>query len=53
MILRPYQQEVVKAVVDSIVGNKGLCFSVEISRQGGKQSALSPSRSLINDVVHS
>ncbi len=36
MILRPYQQEVAKAVVDSIISNKGLTFSVEIARQGGK-----------------
>jgi hypothetical protein len=36
MILRPYQQEVAKAIFDSIVNSKGLTFSVEIARQGGK-----------------
>jgi len=36
MKLRPYQQEVAKAVVDSVRNNKGLTFSVEIARQGGK-----------------
>ena len=36
MILRPYQQEVAKAIFDSIVNGKGLTFSVEIARQGGK-----------------
>lgn len=34
--LRPYQQEVWDAVVDSIEGQRGLSFSVEIARQGGK-----------------
>lgn len=36
MLLRPYQQEVVNAVIDSVEANKGLTLSVEISRQGGK-----------------
>jgi len=36
MKLRPYQQEVAKTVLDSVQGNKGLTFSVEIARQGGK-----------------
>jgi hypothetical protein len=36
MILRPYQQEVASAIFDSIVNSKGLTFSVEIARQGGK-----------------
>jgi hypothetical protein len=36
MKLRPYQAEVSRAIVDSIQGNKGLTFSVEIARQGGK-----------------
>ncbi len=36
MKLRPYQQEVAKAVVDSIRSGKGLTFSVEMARQGGK-----------------
>lgn len=34
--LRPYQREVALAVLDSIFGRKGLTFSVEIARQGGK-----------------
>ena len=36
MKLRPYQQEVARAVVDSIQNYKGLTLSVEIARQGGK-----------------
>lgn len=36
MKLRPYQQEVAKAVMDSIWQGKGLTFSVEMARQGGK-----------------
>jgi len=36
MKLRPYQQEVARAVGDSVRNNKGLTFSVEIARQGGK-----------------
>lgn len=36
MKLRPYQQEVAKAVLDSIQNSKGLTLSVEIARQGGK-----------------
>ena len=36
MKLRPYQQEVVRAVIDSIQLSKGLTISVEIARQGGK-----------------
>ena len=36
MKLRPYQAEVARAVVESIQGNLGLTFSVEIARQGGK-----------------
>ncbi len=34
--LRPYQQEVALAVLDSVFGRKGLTFSVEVARQGGK-----------------
>jgi len=34
--LRPYQQEVARAVLKSILGHKGLTFSVEMSRQAGK-----------------
>ncbi len=36
MRLRPYQQEVAKVVVESIIAQKGLTLSVEMSRQGGK-----------------
>jgi len=36
MKLRPYQQEVAKAALNSIQSHKGLTFSVEIARQGGK-----------------
>ena len=34
--LRPYQREIALAVLDSVFGRKGLTFSVEIARQGGK-----------------
>ena len=34
--LRPYQQEVALAILDSVFGKKGLTFSVEMARQGGK-----------------
>ena len=34
--LRPYQLEVARAVADSAVHRRGLTFSVEIARQGGK-----------------
>src|SRR5512136_3355624 len=36
MTLRPYQLEVARAVADSVLNRKGLTFSVEIARQGGK-----------------
>ena len=36
MKLYPYQQEVARAILESIQGNRGLTFSVEIARQGGK-----------------
>jgi hypothetical protein len=36
MKLRPYQQEVARAVLDSIQNRRGLTLSVEIARQGGK-----------------
>jgi len=36
MKLRPYQQEVARAVLASIQNSKGLTLSVEIARQGGK-----------------
>lgn len=34
--LRPYQWEILQAVEDSVFNRKGLTFSVEIARQGGK-----------------
>ena len=34
--LRPYQLEVARAIADSVLQRKGLTFSVEIARQGGK-----------------
>ncbi len=34
--LRPYQKEVALAILDSVFNKKGLTFSVEIARQGGK-----------------
>ena len=34
--LRPYQQEVALAILGSVFGKRGLTFSVEIARQGGK-----------------
>ncbi|MGB2854767.1 MAG: hypothetical protein WBC55_09995 [Dehalococcoidia bacterium] len=34
--LRPYQIEVVRAILDSVLNRRGLTFSVEIARQGGK-----------------
>jgi hypothetical protein len=36
IVLRPYQMEVAKAVTDSVLNRKGMTFSVEIARQGGK-----------------
>ena len=34
--LRPYQIEVGRAIIDSVLNRRGLTFSVEIARQGGK-----------------
>jgi hypothetical protein len=34
--LRPYQREVASAILDSVLKQKGLTFSVEMARQGGK-----------------
>ena len=34
--LRPYQVEVGRAVLDSVLHRRGLTFSVEVARQGGK-----------------
>jgi hypothetical protein len=35
-MLRPYQVEPGRAVLDSVMNRRGLTFSVEIARQGGK-----------------
>ena len=37
--LRPYQLEPARAIVDSIVNQRGLTFTVEMSRQAGKNEA--------------
>jgi hypothetical protein len=34
--LRPYQTEITLAILDGVSNKKGLTFSVEIARQGGK-----------------
>ena len=34
--LRPYQVEIGRRILDSVIHRKGLIFSVEIARQGGK-----------------
>ena len=34
--LRPYQGEIFKAALDSVWNRRGLTFTVEIARQGGK-----------------
>ena len=34
--LRPYQQEVARAILGSVFAGQGLTYSVEIARQGGK-----------------
>ncbi|MEX2159559.1 MAG: hypothetical protein WEB04_09185 [Dehalococcoidia bacterium] len=34
--LRPYQIEAGRAILDSVLRNRGLSFSIEIARQGGK-----------------
>jgi len=36
MELRPYQRQIAKAVVESVIAHDGFTFSVEIARQGGK-----------------
>ena len=36
MNLRPYQTDIARAVLESIENRRGLTFSVEIARQGGK-----------------
>ncbi|MCR4394021.1 MAG: hypothetical protein NUV31_06610, partial [Dehalococcoidales bacterium] len=34
--LRPYQIEIARAVLESVLNKQGLTFTVEIARQGGK-----------------
>ncbi len=34
--LRPYQREAMHAIIDSVLRRRGLTFTVEIARQGGK-----------------
>ncbi|MBI4337031.1 MAG: hypothetical protein HY683_04290 [Chloroflexi bacterium] len=36
VLLRPYQAEVGRAVLDSVLRHRGLTFTVEVARQGGK-----------------
>ena len=35
-VLYPFQREVLNSIMDSVVNRRGLTFSVEIARQGGK-----------------
>ena len=35
-VLRPYQVQVGRAVLDSVIHRRGLTFTVEVARQGGK-----------------
>ena len=37
--LRPYQAEIVHAILDSVLNHRGLTFTISISRQGGKNEA--------------
>jgi len=50
-MLRPYQQDVARAVLESIQQEKGLTFSVEIARQGGKNE-LSPAPGIVIDYAY-
>jgi hypothetical protein len=49
--LRPYQTEAAKAIVEIVVRRRGLTFSVEIARQGGKNE-LSARIELLLLVTH-
>jgi len=42
--LRPYQTEAGRAILDSVLHGRGLSFSVEIARQGGRTSYRRSSR---------
>jgi hypothetical protein len=48
--LRPYQREVMTAIYDSICNKKGLTFSVEIARQGGKNELSSQLEMLLLSI---
>lgn len=49
--LHPYQREIGHAILDSVFGKKGLTFSVEIARQGGKNE-LSAQLELLLMTIH-
>ena len=49
--LRPYQVEVGRAILDSVMGRKGLTFTVEMARQGGKNE-LSAQLELLLLTIH-
>ena len=49
--LRPYQVEVGRAILDSVMGHKGLTFTVEVARQGGKNE-LSAQLELLLLTIH-
>jgi len=49
--LRPYQQEAASAILDSVFKRKGLTFSVEMARQGGKNE-LSAQLELLLLTIH-
>ncbi len=49
--LRPYQKEIARAVLASVFEKKGLTFTVEISRQGGKNE-LSAQMELLLLTLH-
>ncbi len=52
MILRPYQSEIARAVLNSIENNLGLTFSVEIARQGGKNELSAHLEVLLMTMYH-
>jgi hypothetical protein len=49
--LRPYQREAARAIVDSVLRRRGLSFSVEVARQGGKNE-LSARLELLLLILH-
>ena len=46
-LLRPYQTDIFNAVVDSVLHRRGLTFTVEIARQGGKNELSARLESLL------